>query len=96
MRVNMAIIRWVLLALMGFGFLLLAVSNWTFVPFILPDGGVARAPLPLLLGGAFLAGMIPTWAWMAFVRPLLEGRRLRPRARTERAEVAPPLGQTGI
>ncbi|MBU6165018.1 MAG: hypothetical protein KGQ52_02675 [Alphaproteobacteria bacterium] len=90
----MAIIRWALLALMGFAFLLLAVSNWTFVPFILPDGGVARAPLPLLLAGAFLAGMIPTWGWMAFVRPLLEGRRLRPPARSDRAEVAevaPPL-----
>jgi uncharacterized integral membrane protein len=93
----MAIIRYALLALMAFAFLLLAVSNWTFVPFTLPDGGVARAPLPLLLAGAFLAGMIPTWLWMAFVRPLMEGRRLRPTpARTERAEVAPPLAQTGI
>ncbi len=91
----MAIIRWVLLAMMAFAFMLLAVSNWTFVPFILPDGAVARAPLPLLLAGAFLAGMVPTWAWMAFVRPLLEGRQLRPRVRSERAEVAPPLAGTG-
>ncbi len=90
----MAIIRWALLALMGFGFLLLAVSNWTPVPFIMPDGAVARAPLPLLLAAAFLAGMIPTWAWMAFVRPLLEGGRLQRRPRTERAEVAPPLAPT--
>jgi uncharacterized integral membrane protein len=79
----MALIRWILLALMAFGFVLLAVSNWILVDFILPDGSSRAVPLPLLLALAFLAGVIPTWAWMA-VRPL--GRRIAP-ARAERPEV---------
>ncbi|WP_164155791.1 hypothetical protein [Sandarakinorhabdus rubra] len=84
----MAIVRWVLLVALAFGFLLLAVSNWTPVDFILPDGSVRAVPLPLLLGLAFLAGVIPTWAWMA-VRPLAPRRAPLPRG--ERTEVAPAV-----
>jgi uncharacterized integral membrane protein len=85
----MALIRWLLLALMAFAFVLLAVSNWTLVDFILPDGSLRAVPLPLLLGLAFLAGVIPTWVWMA-IRPLGSRRNPAPRAaRTERVESVP-------
>jgi uncharacterized integral membrane protein len=85
----MALIRWLLVALMAFAFVLLAVSNWTMVDFILPDGSARAVPLPLLLGLAFLAGMIPTWVWMGLLRPLAGARKAVPRA--ERTEVAAPL-----
>ncbi|OYW15015.1 MAG: hypothetical protein B7Z50_02610, partial [Sphingomonadales bacterium 12-62-5] len=55
-----AIVRWVFLAVMAALFILLAVSNWTLVDFVLPDGTPKALPLPLLLGAAFLAGVIPT------------------------------------
>ncbi|MCU0891341.1 MAG: hypothetical protein MUE77_06265 [Sandarakinorhabdus sp.] len=87
----MAIVRWILLAALAFGFVLLAVSNWTPVDFILPDGRAVALPLPLLLGIAFLAGVIPTWLWMAFLRPMASARRTAPKVREERTEVAPPL-----
>jgi hypothetical protein len=87
----MAIVRWILLAALAFGFVLLAVSNWTPVDFILPDGTVVALPLPVLLGIAFLAGAVPTWLWMAFLRPLAASRRIAPQPRAERTEVAPPL-----
>ncbi|MEY4849063.1 MAG: hypothetical protein RLZZ331_67, partial [Pseudomonadota bacterium] len=45
----MAIVRWVFLAVMAVLFILLAVSNWTLVDFVLPDGTPAALPLPLLL-----------------------------------------------
>jgi uncharacterized integral membrane protein len=87
----MALIRWLLLALMAFAFVLLAVSNWTMVDFILPDGSQRAVPLPLLLALAFLAGVIPTWGWMA-VRPL---QRLTPTPRRDRQEVVSSIGQQG-
>jgi uncharacterized integral membrane protein len=87
----MALIRWLLLALMAFAFVLLAVSNWTMVDFILPDGDAVALPLPLLLGGAFLAGVLPTWAWMA-IRPKSDRRAGQRRA--ERAEVVSSIPST--
>jgi len=86
----MAIVRWVFLAVMAALFILLAVSNWTPVDFILPDGTPKALPLPLLLGIAFLAGVIPTWIWHVLLRPLAESRRVRP-ARVEQAQVAAPV-----
>jgi hypothetical protein len=46
--------------------------------------------LPLLLGIAFLAGVIPTWIWHVLLRPLAESRRVRS-ARVEQAQVAAPV-----
>lgn len=88
----MAIVRWILLAALAFGFVLLAVSNWTPVDFILPDGSAVALPLPLLLGIAFLAGVIPTWLWTGLLRPLA-GSRPMAAPRAERTEVAPPVSQ---
>jgi uncharacterized integral membrane protein len=85
-----AIVRWVFLAVMAALFILLAVSNWTLVDFVLPDGTPKALPLPLLLGAAFLAGVIPTWIWHVLLRPLAESRRVRP-ARIEQAHVAAPV-----
>jgi putative membrane protein len=85
----MAIVRWVFLAVMAIVFILLAASNWTLVPFILPDGTPKALPLPMLLGIAFLAGVIPTWAWHRLLRPLATSRRERP-ARVEQTQVASP------
>ncbi|WP_310475682.1 hypothetical protein [Sandarakinorhabdus sp.] len=84
--------RWVFLAAMAVLFILLAVSNWTLVNFILPDGTPTALPLPVLLGGAFLAGVIPTWIWHVLLRPLGESRRARP-TRVEQTQIAsPPSG----
>ncbi len=89
----MSFIRWLLLLALAFAFVLLAVSNWTMVDFILPDGTPRALPLPLLLAGAFVAGVIPTWAWLSLLRPLsAKGARSRPTA--ERTEVA-SVPQTG-
>ncbi|WP_017669378.1 hypothetical protein [Sandarakinorhabdus sp. AAP62] len=85
----MAIFRWVFVAAIAVIFILLAVSNWTLVDFILPDGTPTAVPLPLLLGGAFLAGVIPTWAWHVLLRPLAESRRVRP-PRGEQTQIASP------
>ena len=86
----MAIVRWVFLAVMAVLFILLAVSNWTLVDFVLPDGTPAALPFPQLLGIAFLAGLISTWIWHVLLRPLAESRRVRP-ARVEHAQVAAPV-----
>jgi uncharacterized integral membrane protein len=87
----MAIFRWVFVAVMAILFVLLAVSNWTLVDFILPDGTPKAVPLPVLLGGAFLAGVIPTWLWHVLLRPLAESRRVRP-ARVEQTQIASSSG----
>ena len=92
----MTLIRWVLLAALGMAFVLLAVSNWTLVDFVLPDGSPASVPLPMLLAAAFLAGVIPTWAWHALLRPLAEKGRSRRPGKAERTDVAPALAQPGI
>ena len=65
----MAIVRWVFLAVMAVLFILLAVSNWTLVDFVLPDGTPAALPLPPLPGIALLAGVHPTWIRHVFLRP---------------------------
>ena len=57
----MSIIRWILLTALAVAFLLLAVANWTPVPFRLPDGTMVNIRLPLLLAIAFIAGWLPTW-----------------------------------
>lgn len=57
----MTFLRWLLVAGCAFVFLLLAVSNWTPVPFIMPAGDPVTVPLPMLLLLAFSAGWLPTW-----------------------------------
>jgi uncharacterized integral membrane protein len=57
----MTILRWVLVTALAVAFLLLAVANWTPVPFRLPDGSMVNIRLPLLLAAAFVAGWLPTW-----------------------------------
>lgn len=86
----MAIIRMLFLAAMAVLFILLAVSNWTLVDFILPDGTPRALPLPMLLGIAFLAGVIPTWVWHRLLRPMAENRKPR-HVRVEQTEVAAPF-----
>lgn len=92
----MSLIRWLFLLALMLAFVLLAVSNWTMVQFVLPDGTPTPVPLPLLLAGAFLTGVIPTWAWHALLRPMAESRRSRRPEKAERTDVAPSLGQPGI
>ena len=96
----MTLIRWILFLAFALAFVLLAVSNWTLVQFVLPDGTPAAVPLPLLMAGAFLAGIIPTWAWHALLRPMADNRRNRRPEKSgpaaERIDVAPSLGQPGI
>ena len=87
----MSLIRWVFLIALGLAFVLLAVSNWTLVEFVLPDGSPASVPLPVLLAAAFLAGVIPTWAWHALLRPLAGKSRSRRAEKAERTDVAPSL-----
>jgi hypothetical protein len=53
-------------------------------------------PLPLLLAAAFVAGVIPTWAWHALLRPMAEKSRSRRPEKLELTEVASSLGQPGI
>jgi uncharacterized integral membrane protein len=57
----MTIVRWILATALAVAFLLLAVANWTPVPFRLPDGTMVNIHLPLLLAAAFVAGWLPTW-----------------------------------
>ncbi len=57
----MTILRWILLTALAVAFLLLAVANWTPVPFRLPNGDIVNVRLPLLLALAFVAGWLPTW-----------------------------------
>lgn len=90
----MSFIRWMLLLALAFAFVLLAASNWTMVGFVLPDGSLRPVPLPVLLGAAFVAGVVPTWAWLSFLRPLAGSRSPR-HAKAERTEIAPPLAQPG-
>lgn len=92
----MSLIRWVILLSLLLMFVLLSVSNWTLVEFVMPDGTPASVPLPLLLAAAFLAGVIPTWAWLALLRPIAEKSRSRRPEKAERTEVASSLGQPGI
>lgn len=57
----MTILKWILITALAVAFLLLAVANWTPVPFRLPDGSMINIHLPLLLAAAFVAGWLPTW-----------------------------------
>lgn len=57
----MNIVRWIVATVLLVSFLMLAVANWTPVPFRLPDGAVINVRLPVLLGLAFVAGWLPTW-----------------------------------
>ncbi len=77
----MTIVRWILVTALAVAFLLLAVANWTPVPFRLPDGTMVNIHLPLLLGAAFVAGWFPTWL-------VLIGTRAQHNRRLARA--APP------
>jgi uncharacterized integral membrane protein len=92
----MSLIRWIFLLALALMFVLLAVSNWTLVEFVLPNGTPASVPLPLLLAAAFVAGVIPTWAWHALLRPMAEKSRSRRPEKLELTEVASSLGQPGI
>ena len=40
-------------------FVLFAYSNWTPVPIVLPDGGRALTPLPVVVLVAFVLGWLP-------------------------------------
>lgn len=82
----MAILRWAIIAALAMAFLLLSVANWTPVPFRLPDGAIISLPLPVLMGGAFIAGWLPTWLWHLGVRATLN-RRL---GRVMKVETSPP------
>ena len=57
----MTTLRWILATALAVAFVLLAVANWTPVPFRLPDGSIINIQLPLLLAIAFIAGWLPTW-----------------------------------
>jgi uncharacterized integral membrane protein len=54
-------VKWVLMTALALAFLMLAVANWTPVPFRLPNGSMVIVQLPVLLAGAFAAGWLPTW-----------------------------------
>lgn len=73
----MTILRWVLLTALAIAFLMLAVANWTPVPFRLPDGAVVSVQLPVLLAVAFLAGWLPTWLIHLGTRAQLRRRLTR-------------------
>lgn len=92
----MSLIRWIFLLALALVFVLLSVSNWTLVDFVLPNGTLAAVPLPLLLAAAFLAGVLPTWAWLSLLRPMADRSRSRRPEKVERTEVASALGQPGI
>jgi uncharacterized integral membrane protein len=70
----MTILRWVLATALAVAFLLLAVANWTPVPFRLPDGAMVNIQLPLLLGIAFVAGWLPTWLILLATKARLNRR----------------------
>ena len=57
----MTIVKWVLITALAVAFLLLAVANWTPVPFRMPNGSMVTVQLPVLLAAAFAAGWLPTW-----------------------------------
>lgn len=57
----MTILKWMVITALAMAFLMLAMANWTPVPFHLPDGNVISIQLPLLLAAAFVAGWLPTW-----------------------------------
>ncbi len=82
----MTIFRWILVTALAVAFLMLAVANWTPVPFRLPDGAMVMLPLPLLLGGAFVAGWLPTWLLLIGTKATLK-RKL---ARTSTLDLRPP------
>jgi hypothetical protein len=95
----MSVLRWVLLAALAFAFVLLAVSNWTMVDFILPSGAALAVPLPILLGAAFIGGVIPTWAWLSLLRPLAGKSPPKWGSRRpigEQTDIAPSLSQPGL
>lgn len=51
-----------------------AVHNWVPVKIALWGDLVADVNLPLLMGGCFLAGLLPTWLWHHAVRWRLRQR----------------------
>ncbi len=73
----MTMLRWVLLTALAVAFLLLAVANWTPVPFRMPDGAIISVQLPVLLAIAFLAGWLPTWLIHLGTRTQLRRRLAR-------------------
>jgi uncharacterized integral membrane protein len=93
----MTILRWVLATALAVAFLLLAVANWTPVPFRLPDGAMVNLPLPLLLAAAFVAGWLPTWLIHIGTKATLN-RKLAKAGLVEpaRAPAMPPQAQPTI
>lgn len=73
----MKIMRWVLLTALAVAFLLLAIANWTPVPFRMPDGVIISVQLPVLLAIAFVAGWLPTWLIHLGTRAQLRRKLLR-------------------
>lgn len=78
-------LRLVLLGALAFGFLLFAVANWTPVDLILPNGTARTVPLPLLLLGAFIIGLVPAQLWHAAAEARSKRREARTQAMLESA-----------
>lgn len=73
----MTILRWILATALFVAFLMLAIANWTPVPFRLPDGAVINVQLPMLLAAAFLAGWLPTWLVLVGTKAQLNRRLVK-------------------
>ena len=88
----MTILKWILATALAVAFILLAVANWTPVPFRLPDGAVINIRLPLLLAIAFIAGWLPTWLVHLGTRAQLR-RKLAKAGIVDPPPVLPPQAQ---
>lgn len=66
------LLRWALFLLVAGVFAGMTAANWGEAPidFVLPDGTVIMARLPILLIAAFLAGWLPPWLWLVGQRRL--------------------------
>lgn len=93
----MTILKWVVATALAVAFVLLAVANWTPVPFKLPDGTLINPPLPVLLAIAFIAGWLPTWLVHLGTRAQLRRRLAKAGvAEAPPAPVLPPQAQPTI
>ena len=77
-------------------FVLFAYSNWTPVPLVLPDGGRAMTPLPVVVLVAFILGWLPVLllhlaARASWRRRTAKVERLLDDALSAGPRVAPPV-----
>jgi lipopolysaccharide assembly protein A len=91
----MTIVRWILTTALAVAFLLLAVANWTPVPFRLPDGEMVNIRLPLLLAAAFVAGWLPTWLVHIGTKAQMN-RKLAKAGMVDGARLSPPPHPTVV